>query len=324
MMRNEPNVEMVDCSLDGPIRKHLEESGVTFEPIAAMTANELKKVIDRVKPDVIHAHDMRAGFVAAKACGKIPLISHIHNNAFDSRGVSVKSIAYLFAAAKAKHIFWVSESSYNGYCFHKLFSKKSSVLYNIIDTDQLHMKMQEDTTSYVYDISYIGRLAYPKNPQRLIHVLEKVIKKSDKLRIAIVGTGELESETKALCEQFNLQNNITFLGFQNNPLKILHDSKLMVMTSRWEGTPMCALEAMALGVPIVSTPTDGLKDLISNGYNGFLSNNDEMLAKYILDIVENEELHKSLSENTLIKSGDINNVGNYRKSILNEYISATA
>ena len=41
---------------------------------------------------------------------------------------------------------------------------------------------------------------------------------------------------------------------------MLHDSKVMLMTSLWEGTPMCAVEAMALGVPIVTTPTDGLCD----------------------------------------------------------------
>lgn len=44
---------------------------------------------------------------------------------------------------------------------------------------------------------------------------------------------------------------------------------MMIMTSLWEGTPMCALEALAMGIPIVSTPVDGLCDLIENGKNGF-------------------------------------------------------
>ncbi|MFR2721860.1 MAG: glycosyltransferase [Thomasclavelia ramosa] len=49
-------------------------------------------------------------------------------------------------------------------------------------------------------------------------------------------------------------------------------SKLMIMTSRTEGTPMSALESLTLGKPIVSTPTDGLNELITNNINGFLSN----------------------------------------------------
>ena len=48
----------------------------------------------------------------------------------------------------------------------------------------------------------------------------------------------------------------------SNPLRLLECSKVMIMTSKYEGLPMTVLEAMALGVPLVSTPVDGLKDII--------------------------------------------------------------
>ena len=107
MMRGS-DVEAAYSSQDGPIREALEERSIPFYPMTSLSVSEVKRVIKEVQPDVIHAHDMRASFVAALACGKIPLISHVHNNAYDSRGLSVKSIAYLVAATKAKHIFWVS------------------------------------------------------------------------------------------------------------------------------------------------------------------------------------------------------------------------
>ena len=133
MMKEEADVQMAYCSRDGQIREVLKERGICYYPIKKLTVSEVKRIIRQYKPDIIHAHDMRASFIAAKACGQIPLISHIHNNAFDARGLSVKSVAYIYAALKAKHIFWVSGSSYKGYCFHSLFKKKSSVLYNIVD-----------------------------------------------------------------------------------------------------------------------------------------------------------------------------------------------
>lgn len=289
MFSDESDVEMVYCSSDGQIRDALNERGIRFVPLRSFSVEEIKKVLKQEKPDLIHAHDMRASFYAARACGKTPLISHIHNNAFNSRGVSPKSVAYLWAAKKAKHIFWVSQSSYEGYAFHKFFSKKSSVLYNIIDIDALYDKMNRDSNDYDYDVIYVGRLTYQKNPERLLGVIKLVVEKIPSVKIGIVGTGDLENQTKALAEQYRLMDNVHFLGFQSNPLKMLHDSKVMIMTSRWEGTPMCALESLALGTPIVSTPTDGLCELIKNGVNGFISDEDADIAQCICELVSNKQ-----------------------------------
>ena len=319
VFQGDADIEMVYCSRDGQIREALTERGIHFAPIQELSVKEVKRVIREQKPDVIHAHDMRASFVAARACGSIPLISHVHNNNFDSRGFSVKSIAYLFAAMKAKHIFWVSKSSFDGYALHKWFKSKSTVLYNIIDIDALYRKMLTDNGQYDYDVIYVGRLSYPKNPQRLMHVFEKVKANCPNVKIAVVGTGDLEEETKALCKDLKLENTVQFLGFQTNPLKMLHDAKVMIMTSRWEGTPMCALEAMALGVPIVSTPTDGLCELITDGRNGYLSDKDDVLAQKIVDIITNRTVYSVLSNNTKEKSIIINDVKTYKKSILKAY-----
>lgn len=319
MFENESDVEMIYCSPEGPIREALSERGIQFVPLEKFTVDEIRRIVKEQKPDIIHAHDMRAGFYAARACGNVSLVSHIHNNAFDSRGISAKSIAYMYAAVKAKHIFWVSNSSYEGYAFHRLFKKKSTILYNIINVKALYDKMQLDTNKYNYDVVYVGRLSYPKNPQRLMNVFRLIKEKSPSVRMAIVGTGELEEEIKTLAKEYELLENIDFLGFQSNPLKILHDSKVMVMTSRWEGTPMCALEAMALGVPIVSTPTDGLKDLVKKGQNGYLTDNDQMMAQQIINIIEDRELHRRYSSNTKNQAEQINNINSYKKELIRVY-----
>lgn len=311
MMKNIHDIEMVYCSRDGKIREALEERKITFVPISDLSCREVRRVIKEQKPDVIYAHDMRAGFIAACSCGNLPLISHIHNNAFDSREISLKSLAYFYAAKKAKHIFWVSQSSFEGYVFHKFFKKKSSVLYNIIDIDSLYDKMNLDTKEYFYDVTYVGRLSFPKNPQRLMSVFHLVKEKMPNVKIAVIGTGELEEETKALAKEYDLLDSVSFLGFQANPLKMLYDSKVMVMTSRWEGTPMCALESLALGVPIVSTPTDGLRDLIAHGMTGYLSDEDNVLANYIISLIRNKELRQQMSRNALEVSVRMNDKNAY-------------
>ena len=313
-------MEMVYCSPESDIvRKMVEGQGVTYLPMKTMSVSELSRVIREQKPDLIHAHDMRAGFFSALCCGNIPLVSHIHNNAYDARGLSPKTVGYLLAGFRAKHIFWVSQSSFDGYAFHKLFARKSSVLYNVIDTDEIYTKLSQDSNTYDYDLIYVGRLTYQKNPQRLLRLCARLKESKPDLKVAIVGTGELEDELKALSQELNLEDTVHFLGFQPNPIKMVACSKAMILTSRWEGTPMCALEAMALGTPVVSTPSDGMKDLLTDGVSGYLTESDEQMAEDLLKIFTQPEHRQLLAENARKKFDSLNDGEAYKQAIWTAY-----
>ena len=318
MMEND-DVEMAYCSCDGQIREALYERNINFLQINNLTVREVKRIIKEYKPDIIHAHDMRASFIAALACGRIQLVSHVHNNNFDSRGISAKAIAYLFAGLKAKKIFWVSDSSFNGYAFHKVLKKKSEVLYNIININALYSKMSLDKNTYTYDVVYLGRLTEQKNPNRLLRVFRGLVDELSDVKIAVIGTGELEGETHEEAKRLNLESNVTFLGFQSNPYKILHDSKLMIMTSLWEGTPMCVLEAMSLGVPVVSTPTDGVKIVVENNVTGFLGETDKEIMDFCKAILTNPTTRADMSTASIERARELMDIDTYKKRILEAY-----
>lgn len=313
-------VEMVYCSPESDtLAGILARQGIDYCPLPSLTPSNLRQAIRREQPDVIHAHDMRAGFVAALSCGKIPLISHIHNNAMDARGLSPKSLAYLLAGARARHIFWVSRASFEGYKFHSLFEKKSSILYNIIDTQAIREKLSQDEHSYNYDIVYVGRLTYPKDPQRLMGICARVRERKPDLKVAVVGTGDLEEETKSLCTELGLDDSVSFLGFRENPMKIVQDSKLLTLISRWEGTPMCVLEAMALGTPVVATSSDGMRELIEPGVSGWLCDSDEALAEHMLEIIQDPAYRAELAEHADRKFKEINDADAYKKALARCY-----
>lgn len=320
LFNNEEDIKMAYCSLSGTIKEVLEEKKITHFLMKKMSKNELKEVIDFYKPDIIHAHDMKASFVSSLVCKKIPIISHIHNNAYDSRKINLKSIAYLLATLKIKHIYWVSKSSFEGYVFKYLVKNKSEILYNIIDGKKTRERAEEDTKSYNYDVVYLGRLTYEKNPQRLIDILKKIIHLNNKIKIAIIGNGDLADVVKSVVKKQNLAQNITLLGYVSNPLKILKCSKVMLLTSRWEGTPMCVLEAMALGVPIVSTPVDGVKDLIKTGINGFLTDDDIDFAESVIKIVEDDTLRKNMSLETIKRFDEYCDIDRYRGILKGCYV----
>ena len=82
---------------------------------------------------------------------------------------------------------------------------------------------------------------------------------------------------------------------------------------------MCALEAMALGVPIVSTPVDGLCDLVEPGKTGFLESTDEGLAEKCAQIIRDSGLRAELSKNTLEKADSILNLETYKNELRKVY-----
>lgn len=319
IFRDDQKYEMLYSSPDGPIREALSDRKVSFVPMKAASLTEFRRVIRAVNPDIVHAHDMRASFLAALVCGKKRIVSHVHVNNFDSHRINLKVMLYRFAAHKAKQIIWVSESSFRGYLYHEELKHKSTVLYNIIDAHELREKVNTAQYKEQYDIVYIGRLTYQKNPQRLIEVIERVVQQVPTIRCALIGSGDLEEEIRALVEKKGLGQHIHLLGFMSNPYAVLANAKVMLMTSRREGTPMCALEAIALGVPIVSTPTDGLCELITEGYNGFLSDDNQELSQQIVRIISEKELWSTLSQNALKKANQILDTTKYRNKLIELY-----
>jgi glycosyltransferase involved in cell wall biosynthesis len=250
------------------------------------------------------------------------LISHIHNNSFDSQKPTVKSVLYRIAANKIKHTFWVSKAAQEGYYFRASVRNKSSVLYNVIDTEQLEQKANQAENQTAYDVVYLGRLTYPKNPERLVSVLEQAIAQRPDLTAAIIGAGELEEDVHRLVKEKNLSDNIHCLGFMNNPYGIVQNAKVMLMTSRWEGLPMCVLEALALGVPIVSTPTDGLQELLEDGQAGFLSDENSVLAESVLNLISDTTLHIRTVQSVRAKSATVNNREAYAETLTKVYLQA--
>lgn len=315
MFSDDADVDMIYCSPDGPIRKVLEDKNIRFEPMKKLTYSELKRVVKKVKPSYIHAHDMRASMIASLCCGKIKLISHMHNNWESLRKITPKSILYIIPAYKASSIVWVSKSAYEQYYFRNMFSKKSIVLKNIIDVNKLRESIATSEEDKEYDIIYVGRLSYQKNPERLISVIKKVIRSDKSITAGIIGDGDLAKSILDLVKKNELDNNIDLLGYINNPLSKVKKSKVFLMTSRWEGTPMCILESLAIGTPVVSTPVDGVNDLIVNNENGFLSNDDDILANKILEIIKDNSLREEMSEKAIIKSEIYNSVATYKNRL---------
>ena len=315
-----PEEEMAYCSPNGDIANTLKDKNIKFLPLEKFSLKELKRVVKEFKPDIVHAHDLKAIVLVSLLKGKFKKVGHVHVNDKQKMGkMSVKSVALRLVSRKFKHLFWVSSSCLMDYKYKKQVENKSSVLYNIIDTEKLQELKNCDEKNYDYDIVYLGRLTYQKNPIRILDIAEKLKDKNPNFKIAIIGSGDLEEEFKQEVVSRKLENNVFALGFMKNAYKLLSCAKALLMTSRFEGTPMVALESLSLGVPIVSTKTDGMVDLLKQNYNGFLYETDEEAVENIVEILNNEDKQKEMRNNCVEFSKEYNNIENYKQKIKDVY-----
>ena len=277
---------MVYVSEIGTNKTNLENRGIQYYKLDKFNLKNVKKAVKELKPDIIHSHDIRASIIASFFSKEAHIVSHIHSNHKNMRKRNLKTFLYNMFSKKMDKIIWVSNSAIDNYYYKNNVQNKSEVMYNIVSKDELLEKISEDKNEYNHDVIFLGRLTYPKNPLRIIEVVKLLKTKKSDINVALVGMGELYEDVKEKIKQYDLEENIKMYGFVSNPYKILNSSKIMIMTSIYEGTPMCALEAIALGKPIISTPTDGLVDLIKNGENGYLSNENSEIAEKIYEVLK--------------------------------------
>ncbi|MBS4770051.1 glycosyltransferase [Carnobacteriaceae bacterium zg-ZUI240] len=308
-------IQMVYASPKGPIQDVLLQKNVDYLPLDKLSVKETKQAIKTYHPDVVHAHDVSASIIAALACPKsVRIISHIHVNHANMAKINVKTVLYHLFSKRFEKIIWVSNSCYSEYRFKEKVAHKSIVLANVVDGDDIQKRSDVLQTEH-YDVIYVGRLTDQKNPLKLLDVLEKVIAKKSNVKMAIIGSGDMKEQVLNVAKEKNLLKHIVFHDFIVNPLPYLKNAKVMVMTSRFEGLPMVALESLALGTPIVSTAVDGLKDIIENGVNGFLANDSHVLADKIVEIVSDEKLANSLSNGAINSFSKINNIDTYKQQL---------
>ena len=138
----------------------------------------------------------------------------------------------------------------------------------------------------------VGRLSAEKNQRRLIEAFAAVhVSRSDS-RLVIVGAGPLARELRALVEELGLPDAVVFTGQQANPHAIMAASDCFVLSSDYEGQPMVILEALVLGLPVVTVAFGSARDALPDGVGRVVAPTVEALAAGMLDFL-NGQVHGS-------------------------------
>lgn len=151
----------------------------------------------------------------------------------------------------------------------------------------------------------MGRLVFQKDFASLVRIWEKVALKHPEWRLEIWGEGEMRQSLQQQIEEADLKDKVFLKGYTSEPLKTMSQSSLFLLSSKYEGLPLVIIEAMSVGLPIVSymCPT-GPQDVLDDGRTGYLvpQGEEDVFAEKVCAIIENDTLRKAMGRAALEES----------------------
>lgn len=268
----------------------------------------LAKIIRDEKPDSILCFMDYANIIGILsniiAGSKARIIISVHTSPslhfrryardFFSRIVAVlMKLLYNSAASVIAVSEWIGNDLVDNFNIDRA---KVVTIYNPVDLKNIErLAAQElDHPWYSEDIPVIitaGRLSKEKGMEHLLKAFT-IARKKCMLRLVILGAGAEERALRNLSRSLGIDEDVAFLGFMNNPYQYMKRSALYVLPSLYEGFPNVIVEAMACGLPVISTMYNpGSNEIIVHEKNGLLVPvADEMaLADAILRLLNNPE-----------------------------------
>jgi glycosyltransferase involved in cell wall biosynthesis len=190
----------------------------------------------------------------------------------------------------------------------KMPEERIHVVYNPVNSEMISKMSSEEINLKINKpvIVTAGRLVYQKGFDILLRAFRKA-RNIIESKLLILGAGEKEKELMSLCTSLKLQEDVMFLGFQENPFKFMKEASVFCLASRYEGLGNVILEAMALGVPVIATDCrSGPGEILGEGKYGILVpvENPDAIAEAIIKVLSDSQLRERLADLSLKRAED--------------------
>lgn len=188
--------------------------------------------------------------------------------------------------------------------FQELFhldESKLIVLYNLIDCNGINdLSGRKKIEKTKFTVCMVGRLNQQKRYDRAFEVVRKLKDDGYDFELWILGSGELETELKEMVETQNINDIVSFKGFQKPVYPYMKEADIFLNTSESEGYPLTLCEALCLGLPIVATNITGSNEILMNSKAGILVE-EEIVNIYngLKRMIDNKSFRENCSENAV-------------------------
>jgi N-acetyl-alpha-D-glucosaminyl L-malate synthase BshA len=297
-----------------------------FQPYELALSSKLVDMVQLYQIELLHVHyaipHAYAGYMAKQMLKdkgiNLPMITTLHGTDITLVGNHpFYKTAVTFSINKSDFVTSVSESLKADTI--KLFQIKKDiqVIPNFIELQKntidpsIACRRSVMATENERIITHISNFRKVKRIPDVIRIFYK-IQQQIPAKLMMVGDGPEKEKAETLCLELGILDKVIFFGNSNEIDKILSYSDLFLLPSETESFGLAALEAMAWGVPVISSNSGGLPEVNTNGVSGFLSdtgNTDEMAENALLILRDKASL-KTFKENALsvAKRYDIQNI----------------
>ena len=235
----------------------------------------LRNILKEILPDaIITANDstLIAYFARLFLPRKIRIITSQHSYLDNSDTLFYSKYIVRYIFPRCDKIFSVSEgiatmlnTSYG------IDNSLIEVINNPIDLDRIYTHVNDYQVNSNSYFVFVGRMTSVKNLKMMIDAYNYYKTQFDDYSLILIGDGPERSFVEEYSKGTKYSSSIKFIGIQSNPYPYIKNAKLLLLTSTSEAFPTVLIEAMALGVTCVSTPTKGAVDILRNGEYGYIS-----------------------------------------------------
>jgi glycosyltransferase involved in cell wall biosynthesis len=262
---------------------------------------QIVRAVQSARPDLLHTHLVHAdvyGAIAA-ALTRTPLVSSRHNDDRYLLG-PFRYVDRLFAR-RARRLIAISDAVRRfleraGHDPRKLVTVRYG-LDELPDEPAEISPAQAGIPDGVPLALAIGRLTAQKDHATLLRAFASVREAVPDARLAVLGIGPLEQETRALAAQLGLADAVAFPG-RVEIRDWLARADLFVHTSRWEGFGIVLLEAMLAGLPVVATSVSAVPEIVADGETGLLAEPGDVdtLVRHMTRLLGDDEERRTLGQ----------------------------
>lgn len=262
------------------------------------------------KPDIVITFILNIEtIIACKIAGIKVIVSERNNPSFDPPYLVLRMLRKLVYPLSNGFVFQTNDVREY---FGKGIKQKSIVIPNPLN-ENLPKKTNDIKRNKT--VVSVGRLERQKDHKTLLKAFAIVQRKFPDYKLIIYGEGKLRGELEEKIKSLNMQDSVMLPGKTEDIYNKIINSRVFVFSSLYEGYPNALIEAMALGLPVVSTKCGyGPSEVIKEGYNGFLVpiGNGREMAKKIEYLIENNPEAEQMGRNATelrekLKSDDIIN-----------------